>query len=234
MSSRRPPTAASGSPPPITFPKHHRSGCTPTAAVAPPRPRRKPVITSSKIEERARPVAGGAQPLEEPGLGGDEPHVRGHRLDDHAGHGFVDLRDLVVGRDDRRRDGTRRHAGGAGKPERRDAAPAAGEQRVGVAVVAAGELDDAVAPGGAAGEPDDRHRGLGAGRDEPHLLDPPTARVMTSARRHLALGRGAEGRAACRGGADRLEHGGVGMPEDGRSPGLDVVEHSRRPSTSST
>ena len=48
ISSARPPYAATGSPPPITLPRHVRSGCTPKRDCAPPYATRNPVITSSK------------------------------------------------------------------------------------------------------------------------------------------------------------------------------------------
>ena len=73
MRSRGPPSAASGSPPPITFPKHHRSGCTPTAAVAPPRPRRKPVITSSKIKSAPARSHAARSPSRNPASGATSP-----------------------------------------------------------------------------------------------------------------------------------------------------------------
>ena len=61
---------------------------------------------------------------------------------------------------------------GAGRQaEGGDAGAGLGEQRVDVAVVAAGELDDTAAAGEAAGQPDRAHRRLGAGVDQPHLLD---------------------------------------------------------------
>ena len=91
-------------------------------------------------------------------------------------------------------------------------------------MVAAGELEHAVAPGEAAREPDRAHRGLGAGGDEAHHLD----------RRHrvddllreldLGLGRGAEGRPAGGGVLDRGERLGVGVPEDERPPAQHPVD----------
>ena len=44
------------------------------------------------------------------------------------------------------------------------------QQTVGVAVVAAGELDDLVAVGERPGQPDGAHAGLGAGADQPDRL----------------------------------------------------------------
>jgi hypothetical protein len=73
---------------------------------------------------------------------------------------------------------------------------AAREQRVGVTVVAAVELDQCVLPGGRASEADRRHRGLRAGGheadlfDRRHHLDDPLGEL------HLGLGRQTEGRSA--------------------------------------
>ena len=49
MMARAPPKAPTGMPPPITLPKVARSGAMPVSSAAPPRPTRKPEITSSKI-----------------------------------------------------------------------------------------------------------------------------------------------------------------------------------------
>ena len=43
-------------------------------------------------QQRADPVALGAQPLEEAGRGSDDAHVGGDRLDEHRGHVVVELR----------------------------------------------------------------------------------------------------------------------------------------------
>ena len=63
------------------------------------------------------------------------------------------------------------NAGRAGDAERGHARAGLDQQRVGVAVVAAFELDDEVAAGEAARQTDGRHAGLGAGADEAQLLD---------------------------------------------------------------
>ena len=60
---------------------------------------------------------------------------------------------------------------GPGRPSVATPEPACDEERVGVAVVAALELDDPVAAGRAAREPHRGHRRLGAGGHQPHLLD---------------------------------------------------------------
>ena len=91
-------------------------------------------------------------------------------------------------------------------------------------MVAARELEDAVAPREAAREPDRAHRGLGAGGDEAHHLDR-RHRVDDLLRElHLGFGRGAEGRPARGGVLDRSERLGVGVPEDERPPAHDPVD----------
>ena len=96
--------------------------------------------------------------------------------------------------------------------------PACGEERVGVPVVAAGELDHMSSVGERARKTEGRHGRLGAGRDEPYLLD----------RRHrvhdlrgevdLALGRRAEARPCERGLTHDLDRLGIGVAEDERPP----------------
>ncbi len=121
----------------------------PKSACAPPSATRKPVITSSKISTRAVARAFLAQRLEEAGLRQHEVHVAGDRLDDHAGDlaaAFLEerahLRSVVVVEHQRVRRGVGGHARRAGVAERERAGARLHEQRVGVAVIAAFELDD--------------------------------------------------------------------------------------------
>ena len=87
------------------------------------------------------------------------------------GHDGLDRRDVVEGGHERVGDRALGHAGRAGDAERRDAGAGRDEQRVGVAVVAAVELQDLAPAGEAARDAQRAHRGLGAGGDEAHLLD---------------------------------------------------------------
>jgi hypothetical protein len=66
--------------------------------------------------------------------------------------------------------------GVSGQAERDDAGAGAGQQRVDVAVVAAGELHDLAAAGEAARQPDRAHRRLGAGVDQRTCSTGATAR----------------------------------------------------------
>ena len=166
----------------------------------------------------------------EAGLGRDDAHVAGRGLGHQARDPLAVLGEdgrhgvaVVVGQ--HQREGGRRlgHARRPGHGERRQPGAGRGQQRVDVAVVAAGELHDDVATGGAAREPDRRHGGLGPGGDEPDPLDR-RARHDLLAQGQLGLGRGAVRRAA----GDRGLHGrldlGVGVAEDHRPPGADQVD----------
>src|SRR5213078_1634056 len=105
-----------------------------------------------------------------------------------------------------------------------DAGAGGGEQRVDVSVVAAGELHDSRATGEAAGEADRRHRRLGAGADEPHLLDRADPGDDLLGELDLALGRRTEAGAAADLGPHRVDNGGMRMAEDDRAPGADEVD----------
>ena len=73
-----------------------------------------------------------------------------------------DGRQIVVGRDERQLGECGGHARTVGEAERRDARAGSSEQAIGVAVIAAIELDDAVAASERAREPQRGHRRLGA------------------------------------------------------------------------
>ena len=113
MTSRRPPTAPIGRPPPITLPNVVRSGVTSYFAWAPPVSRRNPVITSSKTSSAPTRSHSARSPSRNPGRGRDDAHVGGDRLDDHRGHVVVELGHHVVRHDHRLGDRTGRHAGRA-------------------------------------------------------------------------------------------------------------------------
>ena len=57
----------------MTLPKHERSGVTPNAACAPPRPSRKPVMTSSKISSAPAESHADRKPSRNPGTGATMP-----------------------------------------------------------------------------------------------------------------------------------------------------------------
>ena len=93
-----------------------------------------------------------------------------------------------------------------------------------MAVVGAGELEELLAAGRGAGEPDRAHRRLGAGVDHPHHLDRGEAVADLGGELDLALGRRAEAGPSRGGVGDRRDHVRVGVAEDQRAPGADPVD----------
>ena len=208
----------------MTLPKHHRSGVTPDHAVAPPGPSRKPVMTSSKISSAPTASQAARRPARKPGRGRDQVHVGRHRLDDDARHRVVELGHDVVGRHHGVGHRPGGHAGRTGQPEHGDPAAPAGQQAVGVAVVAAVELHDPVPAGDAAGQAHRAHGRLGARRDQAHLLAPGHPVADRLGQQHLARRRRAEGGAQRRGRARRRGHHRVGVAEQDGAVGLDEVD----------
>ena len=118
-----------------------------------------------------------------------------------------------------------RHAGAVRHAERQGARPGRDEQRIDVAVVAAGELDDQVAAGEPAGQADRRSSSL---RSRSRRTGPsrPTAPPRRPARRVRFRARvGAPKLDPSSDRRDRrLDHGRVGVAEDHRPPRPDEVE----------
>ncbi len=218
----------------MTLPKVTRSG-SPSLdrAVEPPLAARgRPEAGHHLVadEEGAVPCAGLGEERVEPGLRRDHPHVARRRLGDQAGdpvavlgEHLLDRSPVVVGQHEGQGRRGLRDAGGAGHGERGEARPGRGQQRVDVAVVAAGELHDQVPPGEAAGQPDRGHGGLGARRHEPDPLDGGPGHDLLG-ELDLGRGRGAVRRAAGDRLGDCCEHLGVGVAEQHRTPGADQVD----------
>ena len=130
------------------------------------------------VEDQQRVVAGAevAQQLEEAGRGRDQAHVGRIGLDQHRGELVLGERGahrlgIVPGHDDGLRGGGGRHAGRRRDALRREPGPGLGQQPVDVPVVGAGELQQHVAAGGGAREPDRAHRRLGPRRGHPQHVD---------------------------------------------------------------
>ena len=128
-------------------------------------------------EERAVGRAARAQVLEEARPRWYQTHVGGDRLDEHRRDLVrVAIEDLVDagGVVERHHHGVGHrafgHTRGARQAEGGDAAAGGHQQRIQVAVVAAGELHDLRPAGCAARDPDRRHRSLGTGREKTNLL----------------------------------------------------------------
>ena len=103
--------------------------------------------------------------------------------------------------------------------------PACGEQPVDVAVVGAGELEELLAAGGGAGEPDRAHRRLGAGGGHPQHVDRRHARARPASASSTSPAVGAPNVVPLRGRlGDRREHRRVRVAVDQRAPRADVVD----------
>ena len=171
-----------------------------------------------------------AQQLQETGRGRDDAHVGGDRLGDDRGQRVAlgRLADgasasfqgtITVGAG-----GGLRYAGAGGDALGRKARSGLGEQAVDVAVIRACELEDQLAAGDRACQPDRAHRRLGARRGHPQHLDGGHARGDL-ARRAAPRPRSARRRWSRAGGArHRLDHVRIGVPEHERAPRAHPVD----------
>ena len=180
----------------MTLPKHQRSGVTPDQAVAPPGPSRNPVITSSKISNAPAASQAARRRSRKPGAGATRFMFAATGSTMTQAVDRLELGDDVVGHDLGVGDRAGRHPGGPGQAQHRHAAAAAGEEPVGVPVVAAVELDHAVPAGGAAGEAHCAHGRLGPRGDQPDLLAPGHTLADGLGQEHLARSGSPEGRPA--------------------------------------
>src|SRR5690606_26596492 len=100
-------------------------------------------------------------------------------------------------------------------------------QAVGMAVIAAFELDDAGAPRIAARKADRRHGGFCARADEAYLIHGGDALDDRFGDLDLRFGGGAERQPVLCGFLYGFDDLGVGVSEDGGAPGADVVDVAR-------
>ena len=154
-----------------------------------------------------------------------DPHVgRGALGDDRGdlaaalGEAGLQGGDVVVGQDDRLGGHRRGYAGAARQAAGGQARAGRREQAVTVPVVAAGELHHQVAARGAAGQAHGRHRRLGAGGHEAHLLRGRHSAADLLGQERLCGGGGAEGQAAGGGRLDRGDDLRVGVAQECRAP----------------
>src|ERR1700727_3359374 len=110
--------------------------------------------------------------------GRDDTHVAGAGLGDHGRDLVTELIErllysvnVVIGQHNRVGGGRTCDARRGRQAQRRDPRAGVGQQRVDVAVVAAGELDDFGAAGESAGASHPPHGGLGAGVDQPNQVN---------------------------------------------------------------
>ena len=186
MTSAVPPTAAETTPPPMALARQMMSGVTPTKPVAPPGPAVSPVLTSSKVEQRAVGMEQVLEPDQVTGVGGDDPGVHHDRFDDHPGHPTgVGLENLLHGSQIVESDhGGEFHDAGR-DPGAADHAPRAVRRaglvefgghrhldRVVVAVIAPLHLDQDIPPGDGPHQMDGVHGRLGTRIVEPPQREP--------------------------------------------------------------
>ena len=183
-----------------------------------------------EYQQCARRVRERAQRLEEARLGRDAPHVPPNGLDDDRREPLPvalarrsDAGDVVERAHDRVGGDAGRHAGGRGYAERHHTGAGTREEGVDVTVVAAGELDHAVAAGHGPCEPERAHRRFGTRAHEPHHLDGRHSVDDLGCELDLGLGRRAERRASIDRVVDRRRRLGVRVAEDQRAPGLHPV-----------
>jgi hypothetical protein len=98
------------------------------------------------------------------------------------------------------------------------------QQAVGVAMVAALELDQQVAPGKTARQPDRAHRRFSAGTDQANHFERRQHFAQQFGHLDLAGGRGTEGESLQRRRADRGDHFGMRVPKNQRPPRANVID----------
>ena len=186
-------------------------------------------MTSSKISSAPCARVRCAQPLEELPALRQQAVVGGHRLDDDRGDPVALAREqlvhggFIIERQHARTGGEGcRHAGGGRAAEGREAGAGRDQQVIRMPVVAAGELDDQIAPGERARQADGAHDGLGAGGHQPHLLDAGIGGDHALRQLDFRRARCAEGRALTAGLAPRPR-----PPPDARDP-VSAGPRSRR------
>ena len=190
-------------------------------------------MTSSRMSSAPLAIAFAAQGLQEIRGRQDAVHVAGHRLDDHAGDLRADfaehaphLLEVIVIERDGVLGQILRHARRGGNTEGEGAGTGLDQQRVGVAVIAAFELDDGVAPREAARQANRAHGGLGAGTDKAHPLDGGHQIDHAAGQLGFKFGGGAEAQAIGGHSRDLGNDLRMRMPQDHGSPGAHIVDET--------
>lgn len=117
-----------------------------------------------------------------------------------------------------------RHAGAAGVAPRQGGGAGVDQHTVGVAVIAALELDELVPAGGSPGQPEGGHDRLGAGIHHAHHLNVGHHADHQLGNLHLPAGGCAEGEAVLYRPLHRLPDNRVVVTQDHGPPGTDVVD----------
>ncbi len=172
-----------------------------------------------------------AQRLQEGVRRPHEIHVADDGFDDHAGdiggargEHALQRGHVVVGQHEGVLGEIGRHAARGWVAESQRARAGLDEQAVGMAVVATLELDDRIAAGEAARQPDRAHRRLGARGDEPDHFHIRHELAEQFGHVDLDVGRCAEREPEFGFLLHRADHVGVRMAEDRRTPGADVID----------
>ena len=209
----------------MILPSVVRSGSTPKRSWAPPQATRKPVMTSSKMSRAPYRVHRARQASRKPGSGGTTPMLPATGSTMSAAISSPRSANRVVN------DSTSLYStssvsavvalvtpGLSGSDEREHAAAGRRKERVGVAVVAADELDDLLALREATGHAHGAHRGLGAGVDHAHHLDRRHGLADEARQLDLELGGRAETGAQVDLGVQTADHVGVAPAKDHGAP----------------
>ena len=187
------------------------------------------------IKHQQRAVFGAqlAAALHEGHTGAHKVHVACNGFDHHAGQllavqgkGFFQLRNVVVLEHQGVLHHFRRHARAGSVAKGGQARAGFNQQRIGMAVVAALELDELAAAGGATGQANGAHARFGARADEADHLHRWHQAQDFFGQLHFALCGGAEAEAFECGLLHRFKHGGVAVAQDHRAPGADVVDET--------
>ena len=137
--------------------------------------------------------------------------------------GFRQTLRIVIGQDHGRFGNARRHTAGRRVAKGKQAGPGLHQQMVGVAVIAAFELDQDVATGKPARQADGAHRRLGTGRHQPHHVQRGHQFAQQIGNIDFALGGRAKGQTIDHGFLYRFDHFRVRMTKNHRPPRADVI-----------
>ena len=169
--------------------------------------------------------------LEEAGHGTDDAGVGDNRLDDDGRdparprrEGTTDRGRVVERQDDRGRRDRLGHAGATGDCQGRQTRARLDEQPIRVPVVGAREFDDEVPAGCSSRDPQRAHHRLGARRGEAKTLHRRHRPLDRLAQLDLERVRRAQGKTVRGCTHHRLDDRRMGVAEDGRPPGTDVVD----------
>lgn len=182
-------------------------------------------------QQRAVPRAQRAQVLQVAGLRRNAVGVADHRFDDHRRHIGADVVEqrrgafeIVESEGGGQLAQAGRHAGRGRHAQSEHAAAGLDQKRVAVAVVTAFELDDAIAPGGAARQAHRRQRGFGAGIDHAHHFAGGHQPIDRLGHGHFGRTRRTERQPIADRTLHRLAHRRVIVAGDHRPPRAHVVD----------